>query len=645
VTIVSDPIPVPVPTQRATFVLAGGIAIVLLTLLAYAPAFYAGYIWDDDKHIVENETLRSADGLRRIWFEPRSIPQYYPVVHTSFWVEYRLWGLEPLGYHLVNVVLHAANALLLWLLLWRLRVGVGLENGAPRRLPGVPWLAAAVFALHPVHVESVAWVTERKNVLSGTFYLAAALALLPLLGLTGEESSRRRRRRYLTGMALFVAALLSKSVTCSLPAALLLLIYRERGRIGRREVLLTAPMFLLGLVAGLHTAYLERVHVGAEFIDWNLSFVERGLIASRAIVFYATKLVWPDPLIFSYPRWQINAGALWQWLFPWVVVGTIATLFFARHRIGRGPLVAVLFFAGTLFPALGFIDVYPMLFSFVADHFQYLASIGVIVLLVASGARLVSERGRAGPVAGLLILATLSVLTFRQALVYWDAETLWRTTIAENPSSWMARDNLARVLQDRADASPDPRQAATLRQEATTLLEESLTLHRDFRAFENLAQARMRDGRVTEAIELYRSALEIDPGSAAARLNLGVALGSLGREREQLAELERALSIEPDYVPALRNLAALRLTARSAELRDPEEARRAALRACELTGWADPMQLVVLAEAESAIGEPAVAVETIDKAIGLVRSQAGDPGLAAALEARRAEYVAASNQP
>ena len=229
-----------------------GLFLVAATMIAYQPVWHAGFIWDDDDYVINNPTLRSLAGLRQIWCHLAATPQYYPLVHTSFWLEYHLWGLNPPGYHIVNVLLHALAAILLWRLLARLR------------LPGA-WLAAAIFALHPVAVESVAWVTERKNVLAAVFYFAAALAYLRITGeaADGGKQIRGSLRWYFLSLALFVAALLSKTVACSLPAAMLLAIWWKRGRIAGRDVWSLLPFFAAGMAMGLMTSWLERIHVGA----------------------------------------------------------------------------------------------------------------------------------------------------------------------------------------------------------------------------------------------------------------------------------------------------------------------------------------------------------------------------------------------
>ena len=399
--------------------------LVLITLTAYTPAMRGGFVWDDDDYITNNQTLRSVEGLGQIWLDPSSTPQYYPLVFSSFWLEYRLWRLNPTGYHVVNVLLHVLSSLLLWRLLQDLNV------------PGA-WLAAVVFALHPVHVESVAWVTERKNVLSALFYLGSMSCLFRFFSLAGVKEKKSGFWWYFSALLMFACALLSKTVTCTLPAAMLLMLWWKRGRVRGRELAALAPFFVLGLAMGLATAWLEQHHVGALGSEWDLSFVERCLIGGRALWFYFWKLIWPWELIFNYPRWQIDATVWWQYIYPAGMLFVLLLLWLTRERVGRGPLVGVLFFIGTLFPALGFFDVYPFRYSYVANHFQYLASIGLIALLVGVIAS-VASRLPAGPQRiimglGLVVLVLLGLQTWRQGYAYADIQTLWTDTLKKRPS-------------------------------------------------------------------------------------------------------------------------------------------------------------------------------------------------------------------
>jgi len=334
------------------------LVLVIVTFVVYQPIWRAGFIWDDNPHVTENVNLRSVHGLYRIWSEPKASQQYYPLQLTAYWIEYHLWGLRPFGYHLVNVLVHALNALLLWKVLRRLDVA-----GA--------WVAAAIFAVHPVQVESVAWISELKNLLSAMFYLLALLAYLRFRPLPGAgQSGSEYRGFYALAIILFLCALLSKTVACSLPAVLLVLIWWKNGRITARDIWPLAPMFVLGAGLGLMTAWLERHHVGAEGTEWSLSLLQRCLLAGRVLWFYMGKLVWPHPLIFIYSRWEIDARVWWQYLFPAAALALLAGLWFLRTRIGRGPFATALCFAAILGPALGFFDIYPFRYSYVADHFQ-----------------------------------------------------------------------------------------------------------------------------------------------------------------------------------------------------------------------------------------------------------------------------------
>ncbi len=532
--------------SRAWQTRAVGVAlIVLMTTAAYLPAMRGGFLWDDDVYVTENPALRSRDGLRKIWAEPGVTSQYYPLTLTSFWVEYRLWGLRPFGYHLVNVLLHATNAVLLW------RVVRALQ------LPGAWWIAA-VFALHPVMVESVAWITERKNVLSGFFYLLAVLAYFRFRPLTGERPPDWRL--YPVVVALFVCALWSKTVTCSLPAALALLTWWKSGRLDRRDAVALAPLFAIGAAMGLVTVWVEKHIAGATGAEWALSFGQRCLLAGRAVWFYAGKLVWPAHLAFIYPRWNLDTAAAWQYTFPAGALAVLAGLWVAQRRIGRGPAVAGLFFVGTLMPALGFFDVYPFRYSFVADHFQYLAGIGPIALVigaVTSFARKAGAPARHGAcVAGGVLLLTLGISTWKQAHIYRDLETLWRDTLRKNPGAWLAHSNLGVVLHNQGETG----EAVLHYEQAARSRPDLPELHY------NLGNALAELGRLDAAISRYRQALQIKPDYVDARNNLGVALARAGRVDEALAQWEQALRVAPDLAEAHDNLGkALAMQGRAAE--------------------------------------------------------------------------------
>ncbi|MBM4385888.1 MAG: hypothetical protein FJ091_21275 [Deltaproteobacteria bacterium] len=531
--------------ERASKPSAAVITVVALALVAaYWPSLGGGFIWDDDAHIVDNHYLRNLAGLAQIWI-PGHTPQYYPVTFSLFWAQYQLWGASPLGYDLVNLALHALNALLVWRVFAQLGV-----RFAP--------LLAAAFALHPVHVESVAWAMELKNVLSATFYLAAASCYLRFDA--ERERGDATPRGYFAACALFACALLSKSVTETLPAALALALVWRGGALGLRRFAPVAPLFVLGVGAGLLTTIVERDFVGARGAEFALSLADRALVASRALLFYAQKLVAPYPLMFCYPRWEISAAsasAYWP-LAAALAIGAASLAAFVRGR--RGIPLALAFFAGSLFPALGFIDFYPMIYSFVADHFVYLPSLGLLAAGLALGDRLVAHP-IARSAACLALLGALAALTFSRAGDYRDAQTLYRHSIAHDPSGYLCvaltGTELVRQAQLEREAGRESAarahfaEAKTFSQRALTLKENQPPTHID------LAVAHFALGEAAPGVRHALRAAELAPASLDAQLLAGNALAATGRPREAILRFERAVALAPAHFEANLRLAQL----------------------------------------------------------------------------------------
>src|SRR5881227_3349198 len=356
------------------------LAVVLaaVTIFAYRPAWHAGFLWDDDAYIINNELLTAPHGWQRIWFSLDSPSQYFPLTYSTFRIEHALWGLNTTGYHWVNLLLHVGNALLVWAVLARLRV------------PG-SWLAAAIFALHPVQVESVAWITERKNVLMGFFFLLTLLAWIVFV----DERTRRPWLFYCLALVGYVLALSAKATACTLPAALFLILWLQKKRIDWPRVLQLVPFVVLGLTLGLIAVWWERYHVGTRGTMFALGPLERLIVATHAAWFYLGKLFWPTKLTFIYPQWTIAPDNPLAYI--WLVAGTAlwAAIYFARRYVGRSAEVAAAFFIATLSPVLGFIMLYTFRYTFVADHYQYLACIGPIAL-VSAGLVKLTESARFG---------------------------------------------------------------------------------------------------------------------------------------------------------------------------------------------------------------------------------------------------------
>ena len=525
--------------------------VFLATLLAYGPALRAGFVWDDDAHVTK-PALQSLHGLGRIWGELGATQQYYPVLYSAFWLEHRLWGDSPVGYHVANVLLHATAACLFGLvLLWWGAPAAGTEGRmvgadrsrahATRCVTDLPLFAALIFALHPVSVESVAWIAEQKNTLSTVFYLLAALTYLEWR--EGLPTKAARPYLYWVAFALFVLAVLSKTVAATLPAALLVVAWWRRGRLAAKEdVVPLLPWLAFGAGAGLFSAWVERTYIGAQGAVFALGFVDRCLVAGRAACFYLRELFWPVNIAFIYPRWSVDAAAAWQYLFPLGAIGALAICWLVRGR-SRGPLAAALFFVGSLFPTLGSFNVYAFAFSYVADHWQYLANLGIIAAVAAGLAALPWSRRIAGA-GGAALLALLAVLTWRQCRMYDNVETFYRTILAGNPAAWMAHDNLGVVL---AHSGRLP-EAVEHYREALRLKPDSAEIYHD------LGTALTQTGQVPEAIADYEQALRLQPAYAEAHYHLGSVLAQQGRLEEAVGQFEQAVHAKPGYAEAQNNL-------------------------------------------------------------------------------------------
>ena len=626
--------------RRCASVCLVTVAVCGLTVIVYRPACNGEFVWDDDRYVTNNHLLTAPDGLRRIWFSLDSPSQYFPLAYTVLRIERSLWGLNPTGYHWVNIFLHLGNALLVWCILARLKV------------PGA-WLAAAIFALHPVQVESVAWISELKNVLMGFFFLLTLLAWARYLASTG----RNRRLLYAAALVCYLLALSAKSTACTLPAALLLILWLKEEPIGRRALFEIMPFVALALGIGSVAVWWEKYHQGTRVLV-SLAPIDRLLVASRAVWFYLSKIFWPSDLTFIYPQWKINATDPIAYFWLIAASAFVIAVYFSRRFFGRGIEVGALFFVTTLGPLLGFIMLYTFRYTFVADHYQYLASIGPIAI-ASAGLATLSRSGKNLQwlvfVSAFGILACLGLLSWQQSATYRDLETLWRTTIARNPSCWMAYNNLGVVQFEKGDIDgainryeqslrlhPDYPEArynlgsALLQQgkidEAIQQCEEALSLlpsdadshivlgnalvakqdfdeavghylaalelrPYDYKAHYNLGSVLQRKGDMDKAVVEYRKALEFEPALTEAHLNLGDIFLEQGREREAVTEYEQALKSSPQSGKAQNNLAWVLATASDRALRNGVRALQLAASASRSLGDGDPSALRTLGAA------------------------------------------------
>jgi len=640
------------------------VVLAAVTLLAYQPAWHGGFLWDDDAYIINNELLTAPHGWQRIWFSLDSPSQYFPLTYSTFRAEHALWGLNTTGYHWVNLLLHVANALLVWAVLTRLRI------------PGA-WLAAAIFALHPVQVESVAWITERKNVLMGFFFLLTLLAWSAFV----DERTRRAWIFYSLSLIFYALALSAKATACTLPAALFLILWLQQKPITMRRLLEIVPFVMLGVGIGLLAVWWERYHQGTNREVFTfLSPIERILVASRAVWFYLSKIFWPSNLTFIYPRWNISPSDVLNYTWLIAGIGACVVIYFLRRFLGRSVEVAAAFFVATLSPVLGFIMLFTFRYTFVADHYQYLACIGPIALASAGVVSLSHKFVQYCTViisGALLIVASLGALTWRQAATYTDIETLWRTTLARNPECWMAHTNLGLVflqkgkidegiaeyraaLQMQPDSwdaeynlgtallgkaqvdeailhceravrmrPTDPDAQVSLGNalfqkgridEAIAHYQQAITVHPDhFLARYSLGHALLEKGELEGAIQVCRSALLLRPSDADCQTTLAIALEEKGNPAEAVQHYQKALELAPSSIATLSNLAWLLATSPDASLRNGQKAVELAKQADRLAGGTNSLVLRTLAAAYAENGDFANAIRTARSAMQLAR--------------------------
>jgi tetratricopeptide (TPR) repeat protein len=520
----------------------GYLAFAGLALLVYGPALGGEFLWDDADWIRDNETLRSGSGLWRIWFEPGAVIQYYPLTYTTWWLDYQLWGLSEVAMHVENVLLHAGNALMFTLLLRRLK------------LPGA-WFAGLVFLLHPVHSESVAWLVERKNTLSAAFYLGACHQWLTHLVQPSRGASLRTA-------LLFVAALLAKTATLMLPVTLFAIAiwHRREWRSCVRNLL---PFVLMAVAAAIVTIVMERGE-GAVGHDWALTFAERVALLGQVVGFYLSKLLWPVGLSFSYAKWGVADSAM-QWLPTLLLFAALAASLFAvlrlRKTVGIACSMALWIYVANVLPVSGLVDYYCLRYAFVADHFQYLPSLGPIALVCCGGAFMLRQVPVGVGVAASLSIM-LAILTWNRASIYQDLEGLWRNTIAAEPDAWLAQSNLGNLL----DRKHGPGAGIEHHRRALAVYPDA------FEANNAVGNEHARRGEYAGAKQLFDRALQVRPDDPLTFNNLGAMYGMQRNYKDALRCFEEGYRRAPNNRDLLRNMAVVLSQSPDASVRDGERA-------------------------------------------------------------------------
>ncbi len=591
-------------------VLAGIVLIAVAAFLAYYPSISGGFILDDDLYVTNSRIIKAQDGVYRFWCTAEPY-DYWPLANTTFWIEWRLWGMNPTGYHITNLILHIVDALLIWIILRKLSI------------PGA-FLAAMIFTVHPVNVESVAWISQLKNVMSVLFFLLSILCylkhLLPSIsddiyssrhttcadsahGVCGPHSGADPAHGvwglltggwYWLSLAAFVMAMLSKGSVIILPVLILGIIWwlRSLGTVPisdstkmgrspsiRSDLLRTAPFFVLAAVLAVVNMWFQT-HGTGEVVR-NAGFTERLLGAGGVVWFYLYKALLPFDLAFIYPQWNIETGNPLWWLPLSAVLIVTAVLWRYRSTWSRPFLFAWVFFCVALVPVMGIIDVGFMKYSLVADRYQHIAVIGVIALVSAGWSgwhRLTRIGARWTTAVAVLMVAAFTFLTCQQNGIYRDAISLYKAALAKNPNCLIAYYNLGVALYDTGkvpEAIESYRQALAIKpdyvnaqinlggalldlgkaQEAIVHFEQALRIDNDIPVtHNNLGLALLKTGRTQEAIEHHKQAIKLDPKYADARNNLGYALYKSGRFQEAIEYYRQALDLTPDYLKAHNNL-------------------------------------------------------------------------------------------
>ncbi|MDP8215916.1 MAG: tetratricopeptide repeat protein [Candidatus Kaelpia imicola] len=503
--------------------------IVLLTALIYLDSLDNGFIWDDDVHIYKASYMKSSTGLTDIWVE-NATPQYYPLTTTIFWLGDKAWGLNPKGYHILSLVIHILNALLLYSLIKKLFY--------PLAFP-----VALIFAIHPIGVETVAWASELKNLLALFFFLLSFSGYLKFL-------STKKSKYYLLTIIAFIAAVFSKYTAVSFAFIPLLHGFWLKGKIKKRELKLSIPFILIGLLAGLNAVFTEIYNVGARGAEWSLSYLDKMILIGKTSLFYIYKVIYPKDFIFIYPRWQIRTLDILEWLPILTLLSLISLLSLYRKRVNRAITALFTFYLISIFPASGFFNVFPMKYSYVADHFSYLSTPWIILLffaLIYPSYRylLKTIKPKKSIYLKLILTITLSITAIflsigsnRLTGNYKDEITLYKSIIAKNPGCWMANANLA-ILYTESDKN-----RLALKHYRDAIASEPNVAS----IYYNLGNLYYKIGDYDSAINSYMAAITSKPGYGESYANLANTYRAKGEPDKAIEHYKRALLFKPDAI-------------------------------------------------------------------------------------------------
>lgn len=525
-----EPQSIPAPVRRESPLL-GRLVLVLAGLFVFWPALHGGWLWDDQYLFVYNRDMRTLGGLERIWFG-HTQTDYWPLYSTALWLEVHFFGNHPLPYHVASLALHLCGAFLLWKLFARL----GLEERWA-------WLGALLFVIHPLVVESVAWVSELKNTLSLPLFLLALLAWL-------DFDEGRRPADYARALVFYLLAMLAKTSVITLPAVLLLYAWWKHGRVALADLKRTAPFFLIALVLGVVTQRSQSNYKEADEVIQHLTVLTHLVCAGTTTFFYLGQFFFPQRLLPIYPRWNLEPPSAWQWATLPLLALVLGALWTQRKGWGRHALLGLGFFLLHLLPVSGLVTMSYMSFSWVADHLAYIPIIGLIGLVVAGlqgASAAMPASARSYLLAGIFALCLfLAWRSHQYARVFKDELTLWTYNAEQTPDAAEVQNALANTLLHTGQLN-----------EALEHAELAVQLQPDKTKYETgLADVlALIPGRLPDAIEAYQKSLAMEPDYPLARVSLGNALDKAGQTAEAIAQFQQALQEDPNDARAHIDLA------------------------------------------------------------------------------------------
>ncbi|MFM8634178.1 MAG: tetratricopeptide repeat protein [Planctomycetia bacterium] len=571
--------------RRLRAILIQAALIVLAGLWIYSPTYHGDWLWDDDVVLTNNPTVLSGSlaGLVKLWVNPDGL-DYFPLSYSAFWLQAMVFGPQSTGYHVTSILLHIASGLLLWALLGKMKI------------PGA-WVTAFAFTIHPVCVESVAWVAETKNTLSLALFLASCIFWV---GQDDEVPGPKRERLYLCSLAFFLLAMFAKTSVVAMPVLTLLYAWWKRGTVTMQDAVRAAPMFLISIVLGIITMqYQWGRAIGVEGVPVG-GIDSRIATAGMAILFYLVTIVWPVHLLPIYPRWDVDPPKAWQFL-PLILIGGAAWWLWKNRATpwGRNAILAFGFFLLMIAPVLGLVDISYMRITWVADHFLYLPMIGPLALFVAAAAVWLGKRNErertvfAAMAAGLMVF--LAANSYFYAINWMDEDHLWEHTLASNHEAWQAHNRLGVRKLNRNDldgAYYHFRNSSRIRPDLGetknnlgVVLSKKGRIDDAIKAYEeaaqaspqilgihfNLADAYLQVGKLTEARDYFEKLLEAQPSNAVFLHKHAIALFKLGEKEKAIAELRRVLELDPNYADARRNLDMMLGTGQSQQEAPPSD--------------------------------------------------------------------------